>query len=236
MIAAYEDHRIEERRRIALVVDEPDNDRRRFELAAWLDRVGRDPARAEFIRVDIQYRRRILACFHSAAADGSVMEINALRERRNFLWESNIGRWSAPLLGILDLSGDEVSFSSSRGLIGGIRAASSKLAQRVVERCDDLLKLAPIEKLCLWGDWESGIAFAGVLGCRTIKALIRTRMFWGLKSLDLTGNRIGDSGAAILTRAVPPPRLKFVTLRSNNISYCMEQRLRERYRGCFFQF
>ena len=231
MIAKYEDPWAEYRRRVALVLRQPDRDEPRLQLANWLERTGRDPEMAEFIRVDIAYWRAITD--YSPSGD-SAEHIAALKEKRDLLLDGHVKRWREPLHKVVG-SKRNISFCTRRGLIGSVSTAGVEAAQRVILRADDLLALAPIESLCLEDspEYEASSSASGNL---TIKALTRTKLFRALKSLELTGNWIGEAGAAALLEAIPPPRLLFLTLPNSDIGYCMEQRLRQWHPKCWVSF
>ena len=231
MIAKYEDPWAEHRRLLALVLRQPDRDEPRLQLANWLGRTGRDSEMAEFIRVDIAYWRAITD--YSPSGE-SAEHIAALKEKRDLRLDGHVKRWREPLYKVI---GERrgITFRTHRGLITSIIAAGVEAAQRVILRADDLLALAPIESLCLEDspEYDESSSASGNL---TIKALMRTRLFRALKSLELTGNWIGEAGGAALLEAIPPPRLLFVTLPNSDIGYCMEQRLRQWHPKCWVSF
>ena len=130
MIAKYEDPWAEYRRLIALVVRLPDHDGPRLRLARWLDRIGRDPPLAEFIRVDIAYWRAITNYSPSPPTGDLATKVMALGERRQVFLDRHSKRWSQPLLKILGLSDRDIVFRTRRGLVGSIIVAGGKAAQR----------------------------------------------------------------------------------------------------------
>jgi hypothetical protein len=236
MIAKHEDLRAEYRRLIALVVRLPNHDGPRLRLARWLDRSGRDPPLAEFIRVDIAYWRAITNYSPSPPTGDLATTVMALAERRQVFLDRHSKRWSQPLLKILGLSDRDIVFRTRRGLVGSIIVAGGKAAQHLVARGDNVLDLAPIESLCLGSNRESDRESFYVSGHLTIQALTRTTLFRALRSLELSGNWIGAAGAAALLEVAPPPRLRFLRLRPRDISLKLEQELRQRYRRCFISF
>jgi hypothetical protein len=236
MIAKYEDPWTEYRRLIALVVRQPDHDGPRLRLARWLDRIGRDPPLAEFIRVDIAYWRAITNYSPSRPTGDLAITVSALGELRQSLLDQHHKRWSQPLFKVLGLSDRDISFRSRRGLIGSVIIAGGKAAQRLVVQGDKLLTLAPIESLCLGSNRESDHEPFYASGHLTIQALARTKLFRALRSLELSGNWIGAAGAAALLKVAPPPRLRFLRLRPRDINFKMEEELRQRYRRCFISF
>jgi len=232
MIAKYEDPWEAFRRFVALVLRQPDRDEPRLQLANWLERTGRDPAMAEFIRLDIAYWRAVTD--YSPSGD-SAEHIAALKEKRDLLLDKHVKRWREPLYKVVGANRN-ISFCTRRGLIGSVSTAGGEAAQRVILQADDLLALAPIESLCLGDSPESERESFSVSGNLTIKALTRTKLFGALKSLELTARWIGEAGAAALLEAVPPPRLLFLTLPNSDIGCCMEQRLRQWHPKCWISF
>jgi len=225
------DRSAEYRRRVAIVTDAPDtDDRPRLELADWLENVGGDPARGEFIRVEVAHRRLLLGCFQCPGATGFENEVLALRNRARTLWSQHSARWVAPLLAVLGAPARDVVFSVSRGMVCGVTSTHARISQRVLDRADDLLQMTPINTVRLWGGAR------GALRRVSIKGLTQTRPFASrLRTLDLSGCEIGDAGAGVLWRAVRSARLSTLILRGDTISHGMLRRLYEKYAGCLIE-
>jgi uncharacterized protein (TIGR02996 family) len=199
--------------------EEPDDDTHRLVYADWLDEHG-DPARAEFIRAQVERAR--LADDDPRAKELRARERRLLREH----WEA----WVGPLR---ELAGPDASRHGAPWLVRGYRSPALEHFHRgfvdtlwldaatVAARADELFRLVPLRELTLWGAGRPGVAeaLAGLPQLGTIislafadywsspltsagaAALAASPHLGRLRALSLYRNDVGDAGASALARA-----------------------------------
>jgi uncharacterized protein (TIGR02996 family) len=98
------------------ILADPDDDTPRLAYADWLEEQGTDPARAEFIRLQIEFARR------EARGDASRWE---LTQRQQYLLAGYERAWTAELRPLLGRS-----WVFRRGFVEGVRMTAAQLLSR----------------------------------------------------------------------------------------------------------
>jgi uncharacterized protein (TIGR02996 family) len=175
---------------VQAILDDPDDDAPRLIYADWLDEHG-DPARAEFIRVQIALARR---------RPGALIAELSARERE--LLAAHQNEWAAPVRDLVPCS--DCRFH--RGFIEEIEVGIQKL----LACADDLFQRVPLRRLNLMltprENWEKVYEVRLLVECPALTRLV---------NLDLSGNGIGSDGVQAL--AVSPYLTRLTTL---NLSQC----------------
>jgi uncharacterized protein (TIGR02996 family) len=176
------------------VIESPDDDTPRLVCADWLEENG-DPARAEFIRLQVQE----WALTHGQCG-------SPFSRRIQELYWPNRDRWIREELPAWLHKEHYVEFR--RGFVEGV----STTALRLVEKAEELWLAAPVRKLSLRGAGGRVQALAACpflarvtelllmnrVGDADATALEASPFLGGLRELDLSNSQIGDAGARAL--------------------------------------
>lgn len=229
---------------LAAIADRPDDDLPRLVYADWLDENG-DPDRAEFIRVQIELAK--LLEFDPRRVELKAREDELLTPhrsvwglpefrgqsqtfRRGFVERVNVtAEWlvdhpDVPLKAVGPLRGLRV-FTASAFLArlaevpGLARFEELELTSMSFAGADDVrmffttAKLEKLHSLILRNDnfWEG----------EELTALADTPVAARLRSLDVSGNRIGDAGVRVLASRPEFAGLTSLTYRGDEIDYQM---------------
>ncbi len=139
------------------VCENPDDDLPRLVFADWLDEHD-EPARAEFIRVQVEFAQR---ASNGLGADPKLRRID--RE----IWAVHGQRWQAELPRI---QGVEWFSECFRGFVERVSVSSDSL---IVERADDILSAAPIQHLVIH-DFRGRAGFSDLDALRHLRTLSLT--------------------------------------------------------------
>jgi uncharacterized protein (TIGR02996 family) len=223
------------------VIANPDDDAPRLVYADWLDEHG-DPARAEFIRLEIEMAR--LMDDHPRWEEP--------RDRASAIWEEHGERWYGDLLRLAENVGTERGFLESVELnaSGFIKHAATLMKHAPVRdvflfrykthfrrlvRCPELARVERLEfapegatldakdaealaaspyttNLRVLDLWDSQVGPEGGVALAGSPRLAR------LEKLNLGGNGVGDDGAQALARAAHLSRLVELHLESNDLT------------------
>jgi uncharacterized protein (TIGR02996 family) len=224
------------------VIADPDDDAPRLVYADWLEEHGGDPARAEFIRAEIE----------KAKLPDDHPHWEHLRDRAGKLWLGHGARWYGDLILLADHVGTARGFLESVELnaSGFLKHAATFMARAPVRdvflirykthfkrfvRCPELGR---VERLVLndegstldAGDAEALAAspytsnlrelnlwnsHVGRAGCAALAGSPRLAR---LEKLHLGDNGVGDGGALALARAGHLCRLREVSLAGNGLT------------------
>ena len=229
---------------LAAIADRPDDDLPRLVYADWLDENG-DPVRAEFIRVQIELAKvsafdprhkalnaRHLALLHAHRDPWTLPHLYGVSQQfsRGF-----VERVNASAEWLVEHPG---SLAKAPGPLRSLRvfAASAFLA-----RLSEVPDLARFEELDL-----TGTTFAGADDVRRFfttarldklrSLILRNSNLWEgeelaaiadtpvaprLRSLDVSGNRVGDTGVRVLASRPEFAGLTSLTYRGDEIDYQM---------------
>lgn len=228
---------------LAAIADRPDDDLPRLVYADWLDENG-DPDRAEFIRTQIELanspdhdprrpglrdRERELLRTHKDAWTLPGFRDISQHFRRGFVESVNVtAEWLVGHPNALDAAGP----------LRGVRVFT---ASSFIVRLADLPGLARLETLDLTNTRFAGAAdlrrFFTVARLDKLRSLVvRNSNWWEgdelnaladtpvaarLRSLDVSGNRIGDAGVRVLASRPEFAGLTSFTYRGDEIDYQM---------------
>lgn len=175
------------------ILENPDDDQLRLVYADWLEERG-DSARAEFIRLQIEYST--LPCI-----DPRVSEIcrrwTTLLNSHQRAWLTGFPRW----LRLEFRNGRDMTFngcSFSRGFVNDV----SNSADVVIGDLDHIVRLTPLTEITLIGDYDAGLP---ALLRSPSMAHIRRLNWWGYERGPLhEASRL----ALHLEHAAPLPGLK----------------------------